>query len=225
MLVESKGLILKVFPYSNTSVICNIFTNNFGKLTLMVKGVRKPKKPLLSIIQPFNLVEVQYYYKKNRGIQLVKEADIIISFDKLRTNSNSILFGSIILGIINKVFEKEYPNEIIFRLICKTLNQLRKDNNKNKIMFLFFLYHLNKQLGFMPTIKNNSELSDSSKFFLNDINKKTHINDIFNINVMDDNLLESYYFIIHFMKIHINYMTNLKGLEKNRKNLQCMKMR
>ena len=213
MLVESKGLILKVFPYSNTSVICNIFTNNFGKLTLMVKGVRKPKKPLLSIIQPFNLVEVQYYYKKNRGIQLVKEADIIISFDKLRTNSNSILFGSIILGIINKVFEKEYPNEIIFRLICKTLNQLHKDNNKNKIMFLFFLYHLNKQLGFMPTIKNNSELSDSSKFFLNDINK-THINDIFNINVMDDNLLESYYFIIHFMKIHINYMTNLKGLEK-----------
>jgi len=213
LLVESKGLILKVFPYSNTSVICNIFTNNFGKLTLMVKGVRKPKKPLLSIIQPFNLVEIQYYYKKSRGIQLVKEADIIISFDKLRTNFDSILFGSIILGIINKVFEKEYPNEIIFRLICKTLNQLHKDNNKNKIMFLFFLYHLNKQLGFMPTIKNNSELSDSSKFFLNDINK-THINDIFNINVMDDNLLESYYFIIHFMKIHINYMTNLKGLEK-----------
>lgn len=213
MLVESKGLILKVFPYSNTSIICNIFTNNFGKLTLMVKGVRKPKKPLLSIIQPLNLVEIQYYYKKNRGIQLIKEADIIISFDKLRTNSNSILFGSIILGIINKVFEKEYPNEIIFRLIYKTLNQLSKDNNKNKIMFLFFLYHLNKQLGFMPTIKNNSELSESSKNFLNDINQ-THINNIFDINIMDDNLLESYYFIIHFMKIHINYMSNLKGLEK-----------
>lgn len=213
MLVESKGLILKVFPYSNTSIICNIFTNNFGKLTLMVKGVRKPKKPLLSIIQPFNLVEIQYYYKKNRGIQLIKEADIVISFDKLRANFNSILFGSIILGIINKVFEKEYPNEIIFRLIYKTLNKLSKDNNQNKIMFLFFLFHLNKQLGFMPTLKNNLELSESSKFFLNDINK-THINDIFDIKVVDENLLECYYFIIHFMKIHINYMTNLKGLEK-----------
>ncbi len=213
MLVESKGLILKVFPYSNTSIICNIFTNNFGKLTLMVKGVRKPKKPLLSIIQPFNLVEIQYYYKKNRGIQLIKEADIIISFDKLRDNINSILFGSLILGIINKVFEKEYPNEIIFRLIYKTLNKLSTDNNQNKIIFLFFLFHLNKQLGFMPTIKNNSELSDSSKFFLNNINK-THINDIFDINVTNDILLESYYFIIHFMKIHINYMTNLKGLDK-----------
>ena len=213
MLVESKGLILKVFPYSNTSIICNIFTNNFGKLTLMVKGVRKPKKPLLSIIQPFNLVEIQYYYKKNRGIQLIKEADIIISFDKLRDNINSILFGSLILGIINKVFEKEYPNEIIFRLIYKTLNKLSTDNNQNKIIFLFFLFHLNKQLGFMPTIKNNSELSDSSKIFLNNINK-THINDIFDINVTNDILLESYYFIIHFMKIHINYMTNLKGLDK-----------
>ena len=40
----------------------------------------------------------------------------------------------------------------------------------------------------MPTIKNNSELSDSSKFFLNNINK-THINDIFDINVTNDILL------------------------------------
>ena len=62
-------------------------------------------------------------------------------------------------------------------------------------------------------VKNKSELSDSSKFFLNNINK-THINDIFDINVTNDILLESYYFIIHFMKIHINYMTNLKGLDK-----------
>ena len=56
MLLSSKGLVLKVFPYSDTSIISNIFTDDYGKLTFIVKGIRKPKKPLLSILQPFNLI-------------------------------------------------------------------------------------------------------------------------------------------------------------------------
>ena len=79
MIHSSQGIILKVFPYSNTSLICNVFTKEHGKLTFIAKGIRKPKNPLLSILQPFNLLEFQYYYKKNRSMQLIKEADILIS--------------------------------------------------------------------------------------------------------------------------------------------------
>ena len=99
MIISSQGIILKVFPYSNTSVICNVFTDNYGKLTFIAKGVRKPKNPLLSVLQPFNLLELQYYYKKSRSMQLIKEADIIISFDYIRTNFSSIIIGSNIITI------------------------------------------------------------------------------------------------------------------------------
>ena len=43
MIAESQGVILKVFPYSNTSVILNVFTKERGKLTFIAKGIRKPK--------------------------------------------------------------------------------------------------------------------------------------------------------------------------------------
>ena len=46
---------------------------------------------------------LQYYYKKKRGIQLIKEADILISFDKLRGNLISITIASNLLNII-KIF-------------------------------------------------------------------------------------------------------------------------
>ena len=48
MILSSQGVILKVFPYSNTSTICNVFTNDHGKLTFIAKGVRKPKNVYLS---------------------------------------------------------------------------------------------------------------------------------------------------------------------------------
>ena len=152
MILSSQGVILKVFPYSNTSTICNVFTNDHGKLTFIAKGVRKPKNPLLSILQPFNLLELQYYYKKNRNMQLIKEADILIGFDKLRNNISSITIGSAILNIINRIFEPEYSNETIFRLIYKTLNKLSSAHTHNKVFFIFFMFHLSKQLGFMPNI-------------------------------------------------------------------------
>ena len=142
MILSSKGIILKVFPYSNTSLICNVFTDDYGKLTFIAKGVRKAKNPLLSILQPFNLLEFQYYYKKNRSMQLIKEADIVISFDKLRNQLSTIVMGSAILNIINKIFENEYPNTTVFRLIYKTLNKLSSSNSDNKIFFLFYMFHL-----------------------------------------------------------------------------------
>ena len=38
MILSSKGIILKVFPYSNTSIICNVFTDSHGKLTFIAKN-------------------------------------------------------------------------------------------------------------------------------------------------------------------------------------------
>ena len=219
MLLSSKGLVLKVFPYSNTSVICNIFTDDYGKLTFIVKGIRKPKKPLLSILQPFNLIELQYYYKKDRGIQLIKEADIVISFEKLRQDFSTIIIGSTILNIINKIFEKEYSNDIIFRLIYKTLNKLSDNNENNKIFFIFFIFHLNKQLGFMPDsneIKNR--IKDKGGLFLEQINE-THIDELLNNDVDADLLKQTYQFLIFFMKHHIHSMGNIQGLDQLEKLL------
>ena len=214
MLLSSKGLVLKVFPYSDTSIISNIFTDDYGKLTFIVKGIRKPKKPLLSILQPFNLIELQYYYKRDRGIQLIKEADIIISFEKLRNNFSTIIIGSTILNIINKVFEKEYSNDVVFRLIYKTLNKLSDMNYHNKIYFLFFIFHLNKQLGFMPNIDEvKNDINQKGAFFLDQINE-THIDELLTIEIDSDTLKKTYNFLIFFMKYHINSMGNIKGLEQ-----------
>ena len=45
-----------------------------GKMSFIAKGIRKPKNPTLSILQPFNILEIQFYYKDGRNIQMIKEA-------------------------------------------------------------------------------------------------------------------------------------------------------
>ena len=57
-------------------------------------------------------------------MQLIKEADILISFEKLRQDYSRLIMGGSVLNIINRIFEQEYPNTTIFRLIYKTLNKI-----------------------------------------------------------------------------------------------------
>ena len=97
---------------------------------------------LLSILQPFNLLEFQYYYKKNRSMQLIKEADILISFLQLRDHWSTIIIANTILIMINKIFEEEYSNETIFRLIYRILSKL--SSNDHLYIFETIRYNMSK---------------------------------------------------------------------------------
>tara|TARA_B110001454_G_scaffold217261_2_gene242180 strand:- start:352 stop:1119 length:768 start_codon:yes stop_codon:yes gene_type:complete len=215
LIVSSQGIILKIFPYSNTSIICNVFTKEHGKLTFIAKGIRKPKNPLLSILQPFNLLEFNYYYKKNRSMHLIKEADILFSFNHLRNNFSTILIGSTILNIINRLFEEGYPEEVIFRLTYKTLNQLSSNKQHSKILFIFFLFHLSKQLGFMP---NFERCYSCNILFKHDVIFSLRSNSLICSNCNIHNTLETDFVISYeslskcalINKTHINSIIDIK---------------
>ena len=139
MILSTQGIVLKVFPYSNTSVICSVFTRIKGKMSFIAKGIRKPKNPTLSILQPFNILEIQYYYKNGRNIQMIKEVDINQTFYSIRNNLSSLLFGGAILSVSNRILEPYYENSIIFRLILKSLEQLGPKEDSNKKYFFYFI--------------------------------------------------------------------------------------
>ena len=211
MIVSSKGIILKIFPYSNTSIICNVFTNEFGKITLISKGIRKAKNPMLSILQPFHLLEFTFYYHKNRSMHILKEADIIFNYSHIRNNFNSILLGSAISNIINKIFEEDYPNDIIFRLIYKSLQLLSNNLRDNKVIFIFFLYHLSKQLGFMPSYKSCNICNQT---FQNDAIFSSNNNTLICENCIMNNSMDLD-FVIKFStleKIDLINKTNIKKI-------------
>lgn len=52
----ARGYILHHRPYRDTSRILEVFTHDFGRLTLFARGVRGPKAKLAAYLQPFRLL-------------------------------------------------------------------------------------------------------------------------------------------------------------------------
>ena len=150
MIYSTKAIVLNIHKYGNSSLICNLFTESYGKLNIIAKGARAIKNPNSAILQPCNSVEIIYYSKSTRNIQTLKEANLCINFSN--KSYNHMIYGLTVVEIINKISFDNNPCVIIFRLVKKTLEKMNvSDDYLIKIYYLFFQLQLLIYIGFQPS--------------------------------------------------------------------------
>ena len=77
---QSEAIVLNQHKYGNSSLICNLFTEKYGKVSIISKGARTLKNSNRAILQPLNFIDLHYYFKKKRNIQILKEATLLKHF-------------------------------------------------------------------------------------------------------------------------------------------------
>ncbi len=153
MIYATEALILTRHYYGDTSLICNLFTKNYGRVSIIAKGARKPKNTNSAILQPLQFIDIHYYYKSKRNIQLLKEATINKHFFNTHNNYHKIIASYQTLDIINQICQVENPNEIIFRLVKQIMSKINNSNYKDIIVYnIFYKLQLLKYIGYQPII-------------------------------------------------------------------------
>ena len=164
MIYNSEALILNTRYYGDTSLICNLFTKKYGRLSIISKGARTLKNPNRAILQPAQFIDLHYYYKPRRNIQILKEASINKHFFSIHKNYNKILLSYNIIDIMNHICKTENPNEIIFRLTKTVLKKIDGSANQTiQLYYVFFQVQLLKYLGYQPIIENCASCDVSIK--------------------------------------------------------------
>ena len=77
MLISTNAIVLKKIQYGETSIICRMFTEDKGKVTVLAKGAWRPKNVSGPLLEPTNHLSIQYYHKDSRNIQILKNAGFI----------------------------------------------------------------------------------------------------------------------------------------------------
>ena len=88
MIIATDAIVLKRIPYSDTSLICRLYTKEKGKVTVIAKGVQRAKKSTIALLEPINHIHVQYYHKNSREVQLLKDVGFIQLYLNMRKNLN-----------------------------------------------------------------------------------------------------------------------------------------
>lgn len=159
---KTKGIVVRVVKYGDTSVIVSVYTELFGIQSYMVNGVRTSTKRggSASLFQPASILDLVVYHNELKNIQRIKEFKWnylyqSLFFDVIR---NSVALYMI--ELLQKTLKQPESNPDLFHFIEDSLLHLDQASDAVVANFpLFFGLHLSAFYGFR--VSDNYSASNS----------------------------------------------------------------
>ena len=160
MIEKTRGIFLHAVKYSESSLICSIYTENFGRQTFIVNGVRSKTSAIkASIFQPLYLLDMEVYYTPGREMHRIKNARLEFPYSTVPFDirkSTQVLF---LAEILYKCLKEEEANSELFNFLYFSLTMLDLLDSGVSNFHIWFLFKLTRFLGINPS-GENAEISN-----------------------------------------------------------------
>jgi len=219
MIIDTPAVILRRFPYGETSIVARSYTKHHGKVSLIVKGARRKKSPMAAYFQPLNYLEIVYYSKTTRNLQSISKATFVKIWSNLNQDLRKITLGLAILELVEKTNTDYDPHPELFNLLITVLSAIDSSKIRLNLLFWYFQIKLLTILGFKP---NFNELRHGSVIFpspFNGPNSEDILNDLCNNSLdtitnriatdQDSRAISDY--LSAFYSYHFDGLENLKS--------------
>ena len=147
-LLKTHAVVLKKLDYGDTSRIIHFFTEDFGKISGILKGARSPKSKLGLVADTFNYVQIVLYKKDTRDVQLVSEVDLLNHFQNIKDDFNRIKYASAIIELLLNLTMENEQHQKMFMGTVRALELLNSITENPKLVFAKFFLFFIKEIGY-----------------------------------------------------------------------------
>ncbi|MGF1693594.1 DNA repair protein RecO [Photobacterium kagoshimensis] len=150
-------------PYSETSLILDIFSEDYGRLTLLAKGARRKRSNLKGALQPFTPLFMKW---SGRGtMPILTQAEPISISLPMR---GYILYSAIYVNeLVARVLETNTPYPVLFLDYLNVLRELAQADNPEPALRRFelaLLHHLGYGIDFLHCAGSGLPVEDSMTY-------------------------------------------------------------
>jgi len=145
--------------YGETSLIVDLFSYSYGRISLVAKGAKKPKSKFFGYLMPFNKLKITFSGRGNLKTLTNIDKDLSTNTNLNSTQIYSLMY---INELIVRLLPQEIPQEDLFKLYDEFINNFanEKEVGFNLRQFeLDLLELLGYGINFNNDIENN-ELID-----------------------------------------------------------------
>jgi len=148
---ENQGIyILHTYPFKETSLIAELFSEKHGRIPVIAKGARRPRSSLRGMLQSFQLLQATW---SGRGE--IKTLHNIEWCDKfLQVDGNALICGFYINELLMRLLPREDNHPKLFEFYHHTMKILANGDNLEVALRRFELKLL-QELGYEVPLKNN----------------------------------------------------------------------
>lgn len=154
-----KAIVISSIPYSESSLICKLYTEEFGLKSYIVRSAKKKdSKTPTQHFQSLNIIEFEAYNNNKTKLESIRTSSLIsenlsINFSIVK---NSLTF--FIAEVINLSLKEHSPNEELFKFLYAQIIKLKKSNDEDLAEFhLNFMLQFADLLGLSPMNNYSNE--------------------------------------------------------------------
>jgi DNA repair protein RecO (recombination protein O) len=152
-IIKTEAIVLSKMDYRDSSNILSLYTKDFGRMSVIQKGIRSPKAKKGFAAEPINHIHIILYKKDTRDLQILSDVDLISHFPRIKDNLEKLKYSLAILELIKKLTPEHETNIKLFNGLTRILFLIDSSNENSKITFgRFFLFFL-KEIGYEIQLK------------------------------------------------------------------------
>jgi DNA repair protein RecO (recombination protein O) len=152
---RAEGIVLRVHPVTESSLIVTWFTREFGKLKTMAKGARRPKSPFRGKLDLFYRDEILFLPSKRSDLHLLHDCFLEDPHQKLRGSVESLTAASYTGELTDLATALEDPNPILYSALGAALAALETQRARAAVI-LWFELRLLTAGGWAPQWESNT---------------------------------------------------------------------
>lgn len=156
MLCKTEGIVLRTFKHDEANLIARVYTQTHGAQSFLLKGFRSARgSRKFSYFQPLSIVELAYLRREQRDLHKLDECRPAVMLHEIQTQPIKLSLGLTMAEIFYDCVREEEPNEELYFFLRENITQLDISEKNHIQLFIWFMLHLTRFLGFFPTDASN----------------------------------------------------------------------
>ena len=121
---QTVAIVLRAVEFSETSLIVTLFTQDFGRLSAIAKGARRPKGPFEGSLDLLSVCRVVVHRKSSDVLDLLTEAKLHRRFRGGERSLPRVYGGFYVAEILRALTDDHDPHRDAYDLTINVLNQI-----------------------------------------------------------------------------------------------------
>jgi DNA repair protein RecO (recombination protein O) len=154
MIDRAIGIVLRARPFTETSLIIEWLTSEFGRVSTIAKGARRATSPFRGKLDLFYLADFSFQRSRSSELHTLREVVLRDPHPALRRDLGYLSQAAYAAALIEQSTERETPLPVIFDLMVRFVEALPLAPANPRTVFAFELKLLG-ELGLQPDLEES----------------------------------------------------------------------
>jgi len=152
-IVTTRSVVLRTYPYGDTSKILRLMTETHGPRSAIAKGARRPGSRFGGLIESFAEGDATLYLKENRDLHTLSDFDLVRDRQGLGVDLDRFTGASILCELVMRL-APEHRDDRLFRTLVHALDALLEARpGRARAVSLRGIWRIIEVLGFAPDLR------------------------------------------------------------------------